>query len=421
MESLVIQGGKVLKGEVSIGGSKNAVLPIIAASMLTDEPTILTNVPNISDVHNFCKIINRLGVKTEYSRNTLKIDPKGINLSDLPEDLICQMRASILLAGPLLARFGEINIPYPGGCVLGKRSVSSHVLGLKRLGAKPVNVDTRFHLKAAELHNDVVILPEFSVTATENLLMAASLIPSETQIRIAACEPHVQDLCHFLKKMGVKIKGIGTHTLTVEGQAKLKGVKHKVVSDYLQAGTYLLAGVITKGQVTVTDVDTEHLDIFFEKLDEAGVKFERTKTTATVYPTKKLQPLEHLKTGVHPNFPTDLQAPFSVILAHADGISKIYETLFDGRFQYLFELEKMGARVELLNPHQAIIMGGKALKGANVASCDLRAGAAMVIAALGATGESIITNLQYIDRGYENLEDNLRQLGADIQRIKSQI
>lgn len=419
MENLVVNGGKALKGKVKIGGSKNAVLPIMAASILSNEPTVLTNVPDISDVHTFCQLLEHLGAKTSYEKGTLTIDPSKVKNRQLPDKLVCKMRASILLAGPLLARFGEVNMPYPGGCVLGKRSVSSHVIGFQRLGAKPVNIDTKFHLKAKKLHNDVVILPEFSVTATENVIMAAALLPKTTQVRIAACEPHVQDLCHFLVKMGCKIDGIGTHTITIRGKQKLKGVKkYKVISDYLQAGTYLLAGVVTKGEVTVTNMDPEHLDIFFEKLEEIGVKFERGKTTATVYPSKNLKAIEHLKTGVHPNFPTDLQAPFSIALTQAKGVSKVFETLFEGRFQYLFELERMGAHIELLNPHQAIIIGANKLKGAPVASCDIRAGAAMVLAALAAEGETMITSIQYIDRGYENLEANLTNLGADIRRVK---
>lgn len=390
----------------------------MAACLLTDEKSILTNVPDISDVHSFCEIVNSLGVKTAFKDNTLTIDPSGLHLNDMPADKICKMRASILLAGPLLARFGEIDMPYPGGCVLGKRSVSSHVISLQRLGAEPVNTETKFHLKIAGSHKNLVIMPELSVTATENVIMAASLIPQTTQVRIAACEPHVQDLCNFLVKMGAKIEGIGTHTLVIKGKSKLNGASHSITPDYLQAGTYLLAGVMTKGEVTVEDFVTEHLDIFFEKLEELGVSYSRTETSATVYPAETLKPLETLKTGVHPNFPTDLQAPFAVILTRCDGISKVYETLFEGRFQYLFELEKMGARVELLNPHQAIIMGNKNLKGATVSSCDIRAGASMVIAALGAEGESILTDIQYIDRGYENLEQNLTKLGADIQRVK---
>lgn len=418
MENLRIRGKKPLKGSVRIGGSKNAVLPIMAACLLSEETSVLTNVPDISDVHSFAELIREIGAKVEFSKNTLTITPGKIKRKfDLAKDLVCRMRASILLAGPLLARNREVNMPYPGGCVLGKRSVGSHVLGLQRLGAEIVNIESRFHLKAKKLQSDVVILPEFSVTATENVIMAASLIPKTTQIRIAACEPHVQDLCHFLVKMGVKIDGIGTHTITVKGKERLRGANHQVVSDYLQAGTYLLAGIVTGGEVTVTGIDPEHLDIFFEKLEEIGVPFERGRSSATVFPAKNLMPIESFKTGVHPNFPTDLQAPFVVALTQANGVSKVFETLFEGRFQYLYELEKMGARVELLNPHQAMIIGASKLKGVPVSSCDIRAGAAMVLAGLAAEGETLITNVKYIDRGYENLESNLRKLGADIERV----
>lgn len=419
MENLVIHGGKTLNGTVSVGGSKNAVLPIMAATLLTTEKTILTNVPDISDVHKFCEVIEFLGGKTNYEAGTLTIEPEGITeFKELPKEPVCRMRASILFAGAMLARFDEADMPYPGGCVLGKRSMSSHVLGFKRMGVKELDVTTKFHMKRDGDHNEIVILPEFSVTATENVLILAALKPKTTQIRIAACEPHVQDLCHFLVKMGAEIEGIGTHTLTVHGKAKLNGTEHRIVSDYLQAGTYLLAGVITKGEVKVTDIDPEHLDIFFEKFEELGVKFERGEDWAKVYPSENLKPLEKLKTGIHPNFPTDLQAPFTILLTQCNGVSKVFETMFESRFQYLFEIEKMRARIELLNPHQAIIIGPTQLRGATVASCDIRAGAAVVLAALAAEGESIITDIQYIDRGYENFESNLTSLGADIKRVK---
>lgn len=419
MENLVIRGGNCLNGTVKIGGAKNAVLPIMAACLLATEPTTLTNVPDISDVHSFCEVIEFLGGKTEYNEGTLIVDPSGITeYKELPFEPVCKMRASILFAGALLARFGEANMAYPGGCVLGKRSMSSHILGFQRMGMEVVDVTTRFHMKRTDAHNEVVILPEFSVTATENMLILASLIPKTTQIRIAACEPHVEDLCHFLVKMGVEIEGIGTHSITVHGKEKLNGTEHKVVSDYLQAGTYLLAGVMTGGEVKVTEMNPAHLDIFFEKLEEVGVPFERGSNWAKVYPADELRPIEKLKTGIHPSFPTDLQAPFTVLLTQCNGVSKIFETMFEARFQYLYELEKMRARVELLNPHQAIVIGPVKLRGAAVASCDIRAGAAVVLAALAAEGESLITDIQYIDRGYEHFEANLRSLGADIKRIK---
>jgi len=418
--NLIINGGKPLKGTVRAGGSKNAALPIIAATLLSKQPTTLTNVPDIADVHTFLELLAGLGVKSKFETGRLTIDPIGLSNNNLNPSLVSKMRASILFAGPLFARFGQFSMPFPGGCVLGKRSISSHVLGFKRLGAESIDTESNFSMRRSpnkELER-IVILPEFSVTATENILMAASLTETTTEIRVAAIEPHVQDLCHFLVAMGVQIEGIGTHTLKVTGKAELDGVSdYKIISDYLQAGTFLLAGVVTNGEVTVTDFNPTELDIFFEKLEEIGVNFTRNDRSATVYPSlEKMQAIESLKTGIHPNFPTDLQAPFVVALTQAQGVSKIFETMFEGRFQYLFELEKMGAKVELLNPHQALVIGGKKLKGATVSSCDIRAGAAVVLAALAAEGETIITNVQYIRRGYEFLEEKLKSLGANIEQ-----
>lgn len=418
MKNFLIKGGKKLHGEVKISGSKNATLPIITAALLTNEKTTLTNVPDIADVHNMCEILHFLNVKTEFKDNTLVIDPSEIKNTEITHDLVCQMRASILLAGPLLARFNEVNMGYPGGCVLGKRSVDTHTFAFEKLGAQKIENGNKIHLKAKELKGTTIILSEFSVTGTENIIMAACMADGDTEIRIAACEPHVEDLCVFLNKMGAKITGLGTHTLKIKGVKNLKGVSHSVVSDYLEAGTFLLAGAITDSPITVTNFNPEHLDIFFEKLQEVGVQFEISKNSAKIIPGGKLTGIPHLKTAVHPGFPTDLLAPFTILLTQANGVSKIFETLFEGRFNFLFEIEKMGAKIELLNPHQAIIIGKAPLRGVPVASCDIRAGAAVVLAAIAAEGETLITNIQYIDRGYENFEQKLRGLGVDIKRIE---
>lgn len=417
MKNFLIKGGKKLSGTVKVGGSKNAVLPIIAASLLSEERTTLRNVPEIEDVFQMIKILEHLNVKTEFKDHTLTIDPSNLENKEIGKDLVCKMRSSILLAGPLVGRFKEVDMGFPGGCVLGKRSVDTHILAFDKLGAKLVENHTKIHLKAEELVGTEIILSEFSVTGTENVVIAASVAKGTTIIKTAAAEPHVQDLCHFLNAMGAKISGIGSHTLVIEGVDQLRGVDYKVRADYLEAGTFLLAGAITDSQIEVTDFETEDLDLFFEKLEEVGVVFEKNKNSARIISSKNLKAISNLKTAVHPGFPTDLFAPFSVLLTQADGVSKIFETLFEGRFNYIFELEKMYAKVELLNPHQGLIIGPNKLRGVPVASCDIRAGAGIVLAALVAEGETLVTNINYIDRGYEKLDEKLNSLGADIQRV----
>lgn len=418
MKNFLIRGGKKLSGEVSIGGSKNASLPIIAACLLSKEVSTLTNVPDIDDIHRMIEILDRIGVKTSFVEGTLTIDPSQLKYQELPKDIVCHMRASILLAGPMLARFGEVDMGFPGGCVLGKRSVEAHIIGLEGLGAKTLEDKTKIHLKAKNLQGNCVILPEFSVTATENVIMAAVLAEGETEIRIAAAEPHVIDLCNCLNSMGAKIEGVGSHTLNITGVTELKGANYSVVSDYLEAGTFILAGLVTGSDITVKDFNPGDLDLFFQKLQEMGANLEIGFDSCKVLPSPNLTALNsQIKTAVHPGFPTDLLSPFTSLLTQAEGVSKIFETLFDGRFSFLYELEKMGLKVEIMNSHQAIIIGKAKLKGTNVASCDIRAGAAMVLAALAAEGETLITDIRYIDRGYQDMDKKLQALGADIERV----
>ncbi len=418
MKNYKIQGGHKLSGSVRIGGSKNATLPIMCAALLSEEKTVLHNVPDIEDVKKMREIFEGIGVKTTFEDGTLEIDPSGISNAPIANELVCNMRASLLLAGPLLGRFGEIDMGYPGGCVLGKRPLDTHILGFEKLGAKALETETKVHLKADKLVGNLIILSEFSVTGTENIIIAAAVAEGNSEIRIAACEPHVEDLCKFLNSMGAKITGLGTHTLSIEGVSSLSGTEHTVVSDYLEAGTFILAGAVTNSTLEVTNFNTHDLDIFFEKLEEAGVNIEMTENGCIVHENGPYKAIPHIKTAVHPGFPTDLLAPFTILLTQCEGVSKIFETLFEGRFSFLFEIEKMGAKIELLNPHQALIIGKSNLQGVPVASCDIRAGAAVVLAALAAEGETLVTNIKYIDRGYEKFEDKLRSLGADIERVE---
>lgn len=417
MAKFIVEGLRRLSGTVTVSGSKNAALPILSAALLTNEKSVFTNVPDIDDIWSFLKIMEEIGVKTEFKDHTVTIDPKNIKKPNFPSDIVNKMRASILLLGSLIHRFNELTMPFPGGCVLGKRSVSTHVSGFVGLGAKIVNDPNNIHLKINKLKGSKIILEEQSVTATENIIMAAVLADGETEIRMCATEPHVQDLCKCLNKMGAKIKGIGSSELKISGVKKLKGATYRIQGDYLEAGTLAAAAVATKGDVVIKGINTDYLDSFWQKLKELGVDFELKENEVHILPWKKLYAISKLRTAVYPSFATDLQAPFTVLLTQAHGISKVFETLFEGRLNYLFELEQMGAKVEYLNPHQALIIGPCKLKGRAISSYDIRAGAAMVIAALMAEGKTEISNVKYIDRGYEELEVKLSKLGASIKRV----
>jgi UDP-N-acetylglucosamine 1-carboxyvinyltransferase len=413
----IIRGGKPLSGTVKVSGSKNAALPLLAATLLTSEECVLRNIPDVADIRLMLQILEELGAKYTFEENVVKIQTAKLKTTRVSPEFAGQMRASILLLGPLIARGGKAEIAFPGGCVIGKRSIHAHKYALEKLGAVDKSSPSTLKFVAKKITANAFNLPEMSVTATENALMAAALTPSETKIRMAAYEPHVQNLCEFLRKMGAKVEGIGTHTVKITGVKNPAGVNHTCITDYLEVGTFAIAALVTGGDVRIEGVIPKQLDSFFQKLEEVGAKFTVGADFMELRPTKKFQPCE-IKTAVFPGFPTDLQAPFGVLLTQASGKSRIFETLFEGRLNYLFELEKMGAKVEVFNPHQAVIFGGNRLQAGNVTSCDLRAGAAVVLAALNANGKSEITNIGYIDRGYENFEEKLRSLGADITRVK---
>ena len=416
----VITGGNKLTGTVKVGGSKNAALPILCATLLSKHEITLKNIPQISDINSLLKIFTELGVENHIEGDTLKISAKNLKQLSSPSkelsDAICTMRASILLLGPLLARFKEAILPFPGGCTLGKRTIEPHTTALISLGANLIEDEEKIHLKVENLKACSMIMSELSVTATENAIMLATLAPGTTKISLAAAEPHVQDLCNFLNSLGAKISGIGTHFLTIEGVSELGGGEYSITGDYLEAGTYAIAALVTGGDLEITGIPTNQLDAIWQKFTEIGVNFELFENSVKVHPSPNLK-ATGIRTAVYPSFPTDLQAPFAVLLTQAEGESHIFETLFEGRLNYLFELEKMGANVEILNPHQAKIIGKTKLKGVPIASIDIRAGAAMVLAALAAEGETEITNIKYIDRGYEKLEEKLTSIGAKIVRI----
>lgn len=417
MPQFIVHGGKKLNGEITVSGSKNATLPIMCAALLIKGKVILENVPDIEDIHSMAKILKNFGAKIKFQNNIMEIDSSNIKNNAAPDELVKKMRASILILGPLLQRLGEVKMAFPGGCVLGKRSVYAHTHALEKLGCKILDDERGLHLKTKKLKGAKIVLPELSVTATENAIAAAVLSEGSSEIRLAACEPHVQDLCLFLRKMGAKISGIGTNNVKIRGVRSLKGGRYKITGDYLEAGTFAAAAIATKSKLTIKGVNPDHLDSFWQKLEEVGGKFQLGKSSVTIFPSFRLRAAKILRTAVYPSFPTDLQAPFTVLLTQAHGVSKVFETLFEGRLNYLFELEKMGAHIEFLNPHQALIIGPRKLKSLPISSWDIRAGAAMVIAALIAEGKTEISNISYIDRGYEKLDEKLRSIGAGIERV----
>ena len=455
MPKFLIQGGYPLSGSVKVSGSKNAALPILAACLLTQEKCVIKNVPAIADIRTLIELIQKLGASVTFEKNTVTIQAKNLKYSPLKDSRVLKLRASILLLAPCLARFKKVRMAFPGGCVIGKRSVWAHLEAFRKLGAQTKESDCELNLSVPRgFKPNEITMSELSVTGTENAIMAAVTAPGKTTIRLAAAEPHVQDLCRFLNKMGAQIKGIGTHTLEIRGGRKLKGVTYTITGDYIETGTLVLAAVLTqagstatsssapaassvtpaatsprssskrlpksphKTSVRISGFNPHDLDSFWNKLSEANAKFKLEKNGVIIYPTSSFTAIEKLKTSVYPGFPTDLHAPFAVLLTQARGQSYIFETLFERRLNYLTELKKMGAQYQVLGPHQVIINGPTKLKAIPVKSCDIRAGAAMLIAALIAKGKTKISQINYIDRGYECLDEKLRQLGAKIERVE---
>ncbi len=418
-----ITGNKKLTGEVQISGSKNAALPILAASLGIGGVSHIENVPNISDVQRFFSLIEGFGGKIQRNGKNVQIDTSEIFFSgEIVHPDVQVMRASILFLAPLLSRFGEVKMPFPGGCVLGKRSADAHLRAFVSLGAEVVDSQDYLHLRLPKgvFTPGTIVLPEISVTATENAIVAASFTDGITDIRLAAAEPHVQNLCEFLESAGVIVEGKGTHFLRIHGVSSATRAKGVVVPDYLEAGTFLLAGILTDSEISIENIIPSHLDSFLEKLCEIGAHIVIDEKNLSVRTLQRKGDFlaTTIQTGVFPKFPTDLHPQFGVLMTQCVGTSRIFETLFERKFAYLLELEKLGADVNILNPHEFLIHGPKKLSGAPVASQDIRAGAAILLAALIAEGETEISNIHYIDRGYEGLEQKLHSLGADIFREK---
>ncbi len=419
MQKFIIHGGKKLNGAITVKGYKNAATPIIAATLLTDEECIIKNIPRIGDVFRMIEILTSMGVKISWLKSdTLRIKAENINPEKMDFKAVSRLRSSILLLGPLLARCKKFKIPQPGGCVIGARPIDSHFTALEKLGAKITRENGFYSFEAKKLEGKEIILPEFSVTATENLMMAASITSGITTIKIAALEPQVQDLQKFLKKMGAKIKFGNFNTIIIEGAKKLHGATYTIIPDPIEAGTFIITAVATKSELIIKNVIHDHLDLVFNKLSEMGAKFEFDGNDVLIKPVGMLTSAK-IEARIFPGLPTDLQAPFGILATQAHGTSLIHDTLFEGRLGYINELNKMGANAIICDPHRALISGPTQLYGAEITSFDLRAGATMIIAALVAQGESVISNIEQIDRGYENIEERLRSIGADITRLEN--
>ncbi|MDP3957600.1 MAG: UDP-N-acetylglucosamine 1-carboxyvinyltransferase [bacterium] len=419
MEVFEIEGGKRLKGRIAVSGLKNAATPIIAATLLSREPCVLKNIPRIEDVFRMLEILESMGATVQWrGQSTVIIDAQAVDPKKIDQEKVKRLRSSIFLLGALSGRFGKFHLRQPGGCVIGARPVGTHIDALTKLGVKIISDEKGYAVDARERHAGNVVLKEFSVTATENAMLLAATLPGTTQIKIAACEPHVEDLGHFLEKMGARIEGLGTHTIRITGKRELSGATHTIIPDHNEAATFLILGAATGSEITIVNARVEHLDIVLEKLREFGVSFTVKKNEITVHKVKQLRAVSKVDTRTYPGVPTETQALFGMLSTQAEGETLIFETLYEGRFNYISELVKMGAKATILNPHQVIISGKTPLKGTIIKSFDLRAGATLIIAALVATGKTIIEDIYQVDRGYERIEERLQKIGANIRRVR---
>lgn len=420
-EKFIIQGGKPLEGEIEARGAKNAAFPILAATLLTKKECIIENLPLIEDVFRMIEILESMGAEVSFEgKRNLKIKAERVDPAKINEGLILKLRGSVLLFGSLLARFHKARLPRPGGCLIGARPIYTHLDGFKQLGVKVAAEDTHFALELTKYPRaGKVILDEFSVTATENLLLLASLIPTKTIIKNADGDYQVQELIKFLKKMGARIRGSGTHTLVIEGSKTLKGARHKLMADPIEAGTFILMGAAAKGNIVIKNAEFSFLEFTLKKLQDFGLPWKRVGRDSI-----EIKPWSHFKIGKiqalpYPGIPTDLLPLFGVLATQIEGPTLLHDPLYEGRLKYLEELNRMGAQIIFADPHRAVVSGPTPLYGIEITSPDLRGGASLITAALIARGETIINNIYQVDRGYERIEERLQKLGADIKRVKA--
>lgn len=416
MDKLLIKGGVPLEGEIRISGAKNAALPILCASLLTDQPLRITQVPRLRDVSTMLNLLGQMGVAISFDdRDGVELAANKLHNFTAPYELVKTMRASILVLGPTLARFGEANVSLPGGCAIGLRPVDQHIKGLQAMGAEITIEHGYVKAKANKLHGARIVMDVVTVTGTENLMMAAVLADGITVLENSACEPEVVDLAQCLIAMGAKISGAGTNTITVEGVSALRSAKHSVIPDRVETGTFLLAAAITGGHLVLRNARPETLGVVIEKLRETGVKIETGIDWISAKAQGRLHPV-NIRTAPHPGFPTDMQAQFMALNSVADGPSTVTETIFENRFMHVQELKRMGADIEV-EGNTAVIKGMPKLEGTDVMATDLRASASLVIAGLVAEGETLIDRIYHLDRGYEHIEEKLSQVGAKIKRV----
>ena len=417
MERLVIRGGadRPLRGEVRMSGAKNAVLPAIAASLLTSEEVRLTNVPRVKDVETILTLIAGLGAEARADGGRVSLRVPKIRSDEASYELVRAMRASILVLGPLVARYGQAVVPLPGGCAIGSRPVNLHIAGLQKLGATITLEHGNIRAEADRLRGAEIEFEKKTVTGTENLLMAAALAKGETVLRNCAREPEVTDLAELLNKMGAKIEWVDADTARVRGVKELGGAEHAIIPDRIETGTFLVAGALTAGDILVRDIVPAHVAHIVEKLRASGAAVEAEGETAVRVVGSAEVRAQDITTSPYPGFPTDMQAQFMVLLTQAAGTSIITETIFDRRFSHVNELVRLGASIEVQGD-KAVVKGRTPLSGAEVVATDLRASAALVLAGLVASGETTVTEIEHLDRGYERIEEKLRGLGARIER-----
>ncbi|WP_421620892.1 UDP-N-acetylglucosamine 1-carboxyvinyltransferase [Alkalilimnicola ehrlichii] len=416
MERLLIRGGRRLEGEIRISGAKNAALPIMAATLLADGPMTVGNIPHLHDITTTMELLGRMGVRlTVDERMRVEADPRSLHSCHAPYELVKTMRASILVLGPLLARYGEAQVSLPGGCAIGSRPVNLHVEGLRAMGAELTVEEGYIKARCDRLRGARIVLELVTVTGTENLMMAAALAEGTTVIENAAREPEVVDLADCLNAMGAKIEGAGTDTLTIEGVERLNGIHYDVLPDRIESGTYLIAAAITGGRIKLKDTAPKLLDAVLVKLEEAGARIETGLDWISLEMEGQPRSVS-VRTAPYPGFPTDMQAQFCALDCIAEGTGTITETVFENRFMHCLEMQRMGADIRI-EGNTAILRGVPALKGAPVMATDLRASASLVLAGLVARGETRVDRIYHIDRGYECIEEKLAQLGADIRRV----
>ena len=413
MDKIIIEGRRPLSGTVEISGAKNAVLPIMTAALIPSGISRITRVPKLRDTYTMIKLLEIVGANVEFTGNTLEIDSTNVDNPEAPYDLVKTMRASFYILGPLMARFGRVKVSMPGGCAWGPRPVDFHLKGLERLGAKLTLKEGYILAEAEQLQGSEIRLEFPSVGATGNLAMAAATANGTTIIYNAAREPEIVQLCEFLNKMGASISGIGSETLIIDGVNRLHPTDIKVIPDRIETGTFLIAGALL-GKITVKDIEIDHLDTVLGKLKDVGCKISIGESSITLEPPDKIKPVD-MTTAVYPGFPTDLQAQWVALMSLADGSSTIKDTVYHDRFSHIPELARLGANIQV-NHNTAFVRGVDSLVGAPVMSTDIRASASLIIAGLAASGETEVSRVYHIDRGYERIEEKFRCLGANISR-----